>query len=150
ELEEGEEHTSSVAVGNPTIEKKLIEACLEVIHSDALIGMQDMGAAGLTSSASEMASKAGTGIELNLNLVPEREENMNAYELILSESQERMLLVVAKGREQEILDVFAAHDVDAAVIGEVIEEKVFRIKHHDEIMADVPVDALDKDAPVYY
>lgn len=150
ELEEGEEHTSSVAIGDPVIEKKLIEACLEVIHSDALIGMQDMGAAGLTSSASEMASKAGTGVELNLNLVPQREKNMNAYELMLSESQERMLLVVEKGREEEILNIFAEHDVDAAVIGEVIEEKSFRIKHNEKIMADVPVDALDKNAPVYY
>lgn len=138
------------AAGNPFLEKRLIEACLEVIHSDALVGMQDMGAAGLTSSGSEMASKAGTGMVLNLDLVPQAEENMTAYEMMLSETQERMLLVVKKGREQEIFDIFAKHDVDAVAIGEVIEEKVFRIEHEGKVWAEVPVDALDKDAPVYY
>lgn len=138
------------AVGNPHLEKRLIEACLEVIHSDALVGMQDMGAAGLTSSGSEMASKAGTGMVLHLDLVPQAEENMTAYEMMLSETQERMLLVVKKGCEQEIIDIFAKHDVDAVAIGEVIEEKVFRIEHEGKVWAEVPVDALDKDAPVYY
>ena len=138
------------AAGNPFLEKRLIEACLEVIHSDALVGMQDMGAAGLTSSGSEMASKAGTGMVLNLDLVPQAEENMTAYEMMLSETQERMLLVVKKGCEQEIIDIFAKHDVDAVAIGEVIEEKVFRIEHEGKVWAEVPVDALDKDAPVYY
>ncbi|MFA1819426.1 phosphoribosylformylglycinamidine synthase subunit PurL [Virgibacillus oceani] len=139
----------AVQVGDPFMEKLLIEACLEVIQSDALIGIQDMGAAGLTSSASEMASKAGTGVEMNLDLVPQREENMNAYELMLSESQERMLLVVQKGREQEIIDVFEKYGLQAVAVGEVIEEKMFRIKQHGEIMADIPVDALAEDAPVY-
>lgn len=138
------------AAGNPHLEKRLIEACLEVIHSDALVGMQDMGAAGLTSSGSEMASKAGTGMVLHLDLVPQAEENMTAYEMMLSETQERMLLVVKKGCEQEIIDIFAKHDVDAVAIGEVIEEKVFRIEHEGKVWAEVPVDALDKDAPVYY
>lgn len=138
------------AAGNPRLEKRLIEACLEVIHSDALVGMQDMGAAGLTSSGSEMASKAGTGMVLNLDLVPQAEENMTAYEMMLSETQERMLLVVKKGREQEIFDIFRKHDVDAVAIGEVIEERMFRIEHQGKVWADVPVDALDKDAPVYY
>lgn len=138
------------AAGNPRLEKRLIEACLEVIHSDALVGMQDMGAAGLTSSGSEMASKAGTGMVLNLDLVPKAEENMTAYEMMLSETQERMLLVVKKGREQEIFDIFRKHDVDAVAIGEVIEERMFRIEHQGKVWADVPVDALDKDAPVYY
>lgn len=138
------------AVGNPHLEKRLIEACLEVIHSDALVGMQDMGAAGLTSSGSEMASKAGTGMVLHLDLVPQAEENMTAYEMMLSETQERMLLVVKKGCEQEIIDIFAKHDVDAVAIGEVIEEKVFRIEHEGKVWAEVPVEALDKDAPVYY
>ncbi len=141
---------ASPAPGNPKLEKRLIEACLEVIHNEALIGMQDMGAAGLTSSGSEMASKAGTGMLLNLDDVPQAEEDMNAYEMMLSETQERMLLVVEKGREQEIIDIFAKHDVDATVVGEVIDEKVFRIKHQGQIMADIPVDALDKDAPVYH
>lgn len=141
---------ASPAPGNPKLEKRLIEACLEVIHHDALIGMQDMGAAGLTSSGSEMASKAGTGMLLNLDDVPQAEEDMNAYEMMLSETQERMLLVVEKGHEAEVIDIFAKHDVDATAVGEVIDEKVFRIKHQGQIMADIPVDALDKDAPVYH
>ncbi|AXI08192.1 phosphoribosylformylglycinamidine synthase subunit PurL [Oceanobacillus sp. 143] len=145
-----EENSSAVAIGDPHIGKKLIAACLDVIHSDALVGIQDMGAAGLTSSASEMAAKAGTGIEMDLDLVPQREAGMNAYEIMLSESQERMLLVVKKGQEQEILDIFAKHDVDAAVVGEVIEEKAFRIKQHGELVVDIPVTALTDDAPVYH
>lgn len=138
------------AAGDPILEKRLIEACLETIHSDALVGMQDMGAAGLTSSGSEMASKAGTGMELNLDFVPQAEEDMTAYEMMLSETQERMLLVVKKGQEQEILDIFKKHDVFACVVGEVIEEQVFRIKHQGEVMANIPADALDEKAPVYY
>ncbi|WP_176330384.1 phosphoribosylformylglycinamidine synthase subunit PurL [Oceanobacillus rekensis] len=148
---EGEkDNTSAVAIGDPHIGKKLIAACLEVIHSDALVGIQDMGAAGLTSSASEMASKAGTGIEMNLDFVPQREENMDAYEIMLSESQERMLLVVKKGQEQEILDIFKKHDVEAVAVGQVIEEKAFRIKQNGKVWADIPVDALTEDAPVYH
>jgi len=150
EIEEGEEHTSAVAIGNPAMEKRLIEACLEVVEHEALVGMQDMGAAGLTSSASEMASKAGTGIELVLDTVPQREENMSAYEMMLSESQERMLLVAEKGREDEILAIFKKHDVPAAVIGSVIEEKSFRVLHEGKLWADVPVDSLDEDAPEYH
>ncbi|MFC4023317.1 phosphoribosylformylglycinamidine synthase subunit PurL [Oceanobacillus longus] len=139
----------AVQVGDPFMEKLLIEACLEVIHSDALVGMQDMGAAGLTSSASEMASKAGTGMEMNLDLVPQREQNMTAYEMMLSESQERMLLCVKRGREQEIIDIFEKYGLKAVPVGEVIEEKVFRIKHLGEVVADIPVDSLADDAPVY-
>ncbi len=150
EVEGEEDHTSSVAIGNPEIEKKLIDACLEVIQSDALVGMQDMGAAGLTSSASEMASKAGTGIALYMEHVPQRELQMSAYEMMLSESQERMLLVVKKGREKEIIDLFTKHEVEAVVIGEVIEEKDFNVYHDGELVASIPVDALDKDAPVYH
>ncbi len=138
------------ASGNPHLEKRLIEACLEVIHHDGLVGMQDMGAAGLTSSGSEMASSSGTGMLLQLDQVPQAEENMSAYEMMLSETQERMLLVVKKGTEEEIINIFKKHNVDACAIGEVIEEKVFRIEHEGKIWADVPVDALDKDAPVYY
>lgn len=150
EVESSDEHTSAVAIGDPHIEKRLIDACLEVVQSDALVGMQDMGAAGLTSSASEMASSAGTGLELYLDHVPQRETNMTAYEMMLSESQERMLLVVKKGREKEIIDIFAKHDLLAVAIGKVIEEKVFRLIHKGEVVANVPVDALDKDAPVYH
>ncbi|MCD5325344.1 MULTISPECIES: phosphoribosylformylglycinamidine synthase subunit PurL [Pontibacillus] len=139
----------SVQVGDPFMEKLLIEACLDVIHCDALVGIQDMGAAGLTSSASEMASKAGTGIHMNLDHVPQREENMTAYEMMLSESQERMLLVVEKGREDEITEVFEPYGLHASVIGEVIEERVLRLEHDGKIVADVPVDALAEEAPVY-
>lgn len=148
--DDSDQDRPSVQVGDPFMEKCLIEACLEVIHSDALIGMQDMGAAGLTSSASEMASKAGTGITMNLDLVPQREQNMNAYELMLSESQERMLLVVKQGREQEIIDVFEKYGLEAAAVGEVTHEKSFVLKQHGDIIADIPVDALAEEAPVYH
>lgn len=146
---EVEDQSSAVALGDPEIERRLIEACLEAIKSDALIGMQDMGAAGLTSSASEMASAGGVGLEMNMDLVPQREKDMIAYELMLSESQERMLLVVKEGHEQEIIDIFKSYDVDAVAIGSVIGEKSFRIKQHDQVMADIPVDALVEEAPVY-
>ncbi|MCJ7840998.1 phosphoribosylformylglycinamidine synthase subunit PurL [Lederbergia sp. NSJ-179] len=139
----------SVQVGDPFMEKLLIEACLEAIHCEALVGMQDMGAAGLTSSASEMASKAGTGMEMNLDLVPQREQHMNAYEMMLSESQERMLMVVKKGQEQEIINIFEKYGLEAVAVGTVIEEKTFRIKQHGAIVADIPVDALAEQAPVY-
>lgn len=145
-----ENEDASPAAGNPFLEKKLIEACLEVIHHDALVGMQDMGAAGLTSSGSEMASKAGTGMLLNLDLVPQAEKDMSAYEMMLSETQERMLLVVEKGKEQEIIDVFTKHDVAACAVGEVISEKVFKVEHKEKVWAKIPVDALDQDAPVYH
>lgn len=148
--DDAENEDASPAAGNPFLEKRLIEACLEVIHHEALIGMQDMGAAGLTSSGSEMASKAGTGMLLNLDLVPQAEDAMSAYEMMLSETQERMLLVVKKGEEQGIIDIFTKHDVDACAVGEVIDDKVFRIQHEDKVWADIPVDALDKDAPVYH
>ncbi len=148
--EDSNKDRPAVQVGDPFMEKLIIEACLEVIHSDALVGMQDMGAAGLTSSASEMASKAGTGLEMNLDLVPQREQNMTAYEMMLSESQERMLLCVKTGREQEIIDIFEKYGLQAVPVGKVIEEKVFRIKHHDEVVADIPVDSLADDAPVYH
>lgn len=139
---------SDIQAGDPFVEKLLIDACLEVIHSDALIGMQDMGAAGLTSSASEMASKAGMGMELNLNLVPQREPGMTAYEMMLSESQERMLLVVKQGREQEIYDLFAKYDLEAVAIGKVTDDKQFRLLHNGQIVCDIPVDPLAEDAPV--
>lgn len=148
DVDETEDHTSNVAIGNPEIEKRLIDACLEAIHSDALIGMQDMGAAGLTSSSSEMAAKSGTGIEMNMDLVPAREDGMNAYELMLSESQERMLLVVKLGEEQEIISIFEKYDIPVAVIGEVIEEKVLRLVEKGNVVCDVPVDPLADDVPV--
>src|SRR5690625_3643747 len=141
---------SDIQAGDPFLEKLFVYACLEVIESDALIGMQDMGAAGLTSSASEMASKAGMGLELNLNLVPQREENMTAYEMMLSESQERMLLVVKQGQEQEIFDLFEKYDLEAVAIGQVTDDKHFRLLHNGKIVCDIPVDPLAEDAPTYY
>lgn len=148
--EDSENKRSNVQVGDPFMEKLLIEACLEAIHCDALVGMQDMGAAGLTSSASEMASKAGMGMEMNLDLIPQREANMSAYEMMLSESQERMLLVVEKGREQEIVDIFKKYDLEAVNVGTVTDDKKFRLLHKGEVVCDIPVDSLAEDAPVYY
>ncbi len=148
--EQSDENRPAVQVGDPFMEKLLLEACLELIQSDALVGIQDMGAAGLTSSSAEMASKAGMGIEMNLDLVPQRETGMTAYEMMLSESQERMLIVVTKGREQEIKDLFTKYDLEAVAIGTVTDDKKLRLVHHGEIVADVPVDALAEDAPVYH
>lgn len=140
----------AVQVGDPFMEKLLLEACLELIQSDALVGIQDMGAAGLTSSSAEMASKAGSGIEMNLDLVPQRETGMTAYEMMLSESQERMLIVVKKGREQEIVELFSKYDLEAVAVGVVTDDKQLRLLHKGEVVADVPVDALAEDAPVYH
>ncbi len=148
--EDSESKRSNVQVGDPFMEKLLIEACLEVIHSDALVGIQDMGAAGLTSSASEMASKAGMGMEMNLDLIPQREENMTAYEMMLSESQERMLLCVKKGQEQEIVDIFRKYGLEAVAVGTVTDDKKFRLLHKGEVVADIPVDSLAEDAPIFY
>ncbi|BDG48976.1 phosphoribosylformylglycinamidine synthase subunit PurL [Parageobacillus sp. KH3-4] len=148
--EQSEEKRPAVQVGDPFMEKLLLEACLEVVKSDALIGMQDMGAAGLTSSSAEMASKGGFGIEMNLDLVPQRETGMTPYEMMLSESQERMLLVVQQGREQEIYDLFAKYGLEAKAIGKVTDDKMLRLYFRGEIAAEIPVDALAKDAPVYF
>ncbi|WP_066367108.1 phosphoribosylformylglycinamidine synthase subunit PurL [Neobacillus fumarioli] len=148
--EQSDEKRPAVQVGDPFMEKLLLEACLELVQSDALVGIQDMGAAGLASSSSEMASKAGMGIELNLDLVPQRETGMTAYEMMLSESQERMLIVVKKGREQEIKDLFAKYDLECVAIGKVTDDKQFRLLHKGEVVADIPVDALAEDAPVYH
>ncbi|SDY12223.1 phosphoribosylformylglycinamidine synthase subunit PurL [Salimicrobium album] len=147
--EDSESKRPSVQVGDPFMEKLLIEACLEVIHHEALVGIQDMGAAGLTSSASEMASKAGTGLRMNLDFVPQREMGMTPYEMMLSESQERMLLVVERGREEEIAKVFEKYGLEAVTVGEVTEDKRFVLEHKGVTVADVPVDSLAEDAPVY-
>ncbi|MCM3548634.1 phosphoribosylformylglycinamidine synthase II [Niallia circulans] len=140
----------AVQVGDPFMEKLLLEACLEVVQSDALIGIQDMGAAGLVSSSAEMASKAGSGIEMNLDLVPQREAGMTPYEMMLSESQERMLLVVEKGREHEIKAIFERWNLHAVEVGVVTDDRRLRLTHKGEVVADVPVDALAEDAPVYH
>ncbi|CAM3995227.1 phosphoribosylformylglycinamidine synthase subunit PurL [Mesobacillus zeae] len=148
--EQSEEKRPAVQVGDPFMEKLLLEACLELVKSDALVGIQDMGAAGLTSSSAEMASKAGSGIEMNLDLVPQRETGMTPYEMMLSESQERMLIVVKKGREQEISDLFEKYGLEAVAIGKVTDDNMLRLTHKDELVAEVPADALAEDAPVYY
>ncbi|RPF50026.1 phosphoribosylformylglycinamidine synthase subunit PurL [Aquisalibacillus elongatus] len=147
--DESAEDRPAVQVGDPFMEKLLIEATLDIIKSDALIGIQDMGAAGLTSSASEMASKAGTGIELNLDLAPQRETGMTPYEMMLSESQERMLVVVQQGREDEIKEVVSQYDLNAVEVGQVTDDHRFRLIHQGDVVTDVPVDALAEDAPVY-
>jgi len=146
-----ETQRSAVQVGDPFMEKLLMDACLEVIHEhrDSLVGIQDMGAAGLVSSSAEMASKAGSGLKLNLDLVPQREAEMTAFELMLSESQERMLLCIKQGSATEIRAVFDKYGLDAVVIGEVVPGHQYQLVHHGVMEADVPVDALATQAPVY-
>lgn len=153
EFVEGEEQQrSAVQVGDPFMEKLLLEACLELIvdHSDILVGIQDMGAAGLVSSSAEMASKAGSGLRLTLDDVPQRETNMTPYEMMLSESQERMLICVKKGHEAEVEALFKKYDLEAVVIGKVTDDGNYRLFHHGQEVANLPVDALAEDAPTYY
>ncbi len=147
--EETEHKKVNVQVGDPFREKLLMEATLEVMKKDLIVGIQDMGAAGLTSSSSEMASKSGVGVELYLDRVPLREEAMGPYEILLSESQERMLMVAKEGREEEIKGIFEKWGIHAVVVGKTIGEKRFRAFWKGEKVADVPVDALAEDAPRY-
>lgn len=152
EFTEGEEQQrSAVQVGDPFMEKLLMEACLDLIlnHSDILVGIQDMGAAGLVSSSSEMASKAGSGLELYLDDVPQRETNMTPYEMMLSESQERMLLCIKKGSESQVAKLFESYGLEAVNIGKVTDDKHYRLFHKGIQVADLPVDALAEDAPEY-
>src|SRR3569832_515113 len=144
-----EEKRPTVQVGDPFTEKLLLEACLELMATDAIIAIQDMGAAGLTSSSAEMADKGGSGIELDLDKVPQREENMSAYELLLSESQERMLVVLKPGRLAEALKFFRKWELDFAVIGITTDTNRFIARHKGEIVADIPVNSLSDEAPVY-
>jgi phosphoribosylformylglycinamidine synthase subunit PurL len=147
--EEALEKRPTVQVGDPFLEKLLLEACLEAMRSGAVAGIQDMGAAGLTSSSCEMAARAGTGIELDLSLVPQREQNMTAYEMLLSESQERMLVVAHAGREREVVDIFRKWDLDAVVIGRVRDTQRMQVIHNGETVADIPVESLTDEAPRY-
>ncbi|MBX3265848.1 MAG: phosphoribosylformylglycinamidine synthase subunit PurL [Acidobacteria bacterium] len=147
--DEALEKRPTVQVGDPFLEKLLLEACLEAMRSGAIEGIQDMGAAGLTSSSVEMAARAGTGLELDLTLVPQRETGMTAYEMMLSESQERMLIVARKGREKEVVEIFNKWDLDAVVIGKVVEGDRLKIIHNGEVAADLPVMALTDEAPKY-
>lgn len=152
EFTEGEEQQrSAVQVGDPFMEKLLMEACLDLIlnHSDILVGIQDMGAAGLVSSSSEMASKAGSGLELYLDDVPQRETNMTPYEMMLSESQERMLLCIKKGSESQVAKLFESYGLEAVNIGKVTDDKHYRLFHKGIQVANLPVDALAEDAPEY-
>lgn len=151
EFHEGsEQKRPNVQVGDPFMEKLLLEACLEAMRTGAIVGIQDMGAAGLTSSSCEMGARGGVGIEMELDRIPQRETGMTAYEMMLSESQERMLLVAEKGREPEVLRVFTKWGLDAVIVGQVIAEPRLRILHHDTLVADIPNSSLTDDAPRYH
>ena len=147
--EASEEKRPTVQVGDPFTEKLLLEACLEVMETDAIVGIQDMGAAGLTSSSFEMAGRAGTGIRLNLDNVPMRESGMTPYEIMLSESQERMLIVAKRGREHEVVRIFEKWDLNAAIVGEVTSDGLVRVFWHGEEVASIPVGPISTEAPVY-
>src|SRR5215217_1112860 len=147
--EDNEEKRPTVQVGDPFTEKLLIEACLELMASDAIVAIQDMGAAGLTSSSVEMASKGGVGIRLDMNKVPQREEGMTPYEMMLSESQERMLMVLKPGREAFAEAIFRKWELDFAVIGEVTDTGRMELVWNGETVADIPLDPLADEAPLY-
>ncbi|HXJ00008.1 MAG TPA: phosphoribosylformylglycinamidine synthase subunit PurL [Micropepsaceae bacterium] len=147
--EDSEEKRPTVQVGDPFTEKLLLEACLELMATDAIIAIQDMGAAGLTSSSAEMGDKGGSGIELDLDKVPQREANMTAYDMMLSESQERMLAVLKPGREAEAERIFKKWELDFAVIGITTDTKRLVVKHKGAVVADMPITALSDEAPVY-
>ena len=144
------EKRPAVQVGDPFMEKLLLEACLEVMQTDALVGIQDMGAAGLTCSTTEMGSRGGAGIEIDVSLVPQRETGMTPYEIMLSESQERMLLVVKQGREAEVERIFEKWDLHAVRIGEVTDDGMLRVKERGDVVAEIPNRALTDEAPVYH
>ena len=145
--EESKSLRPTVQVGDPFTEKLLLEACMELFKTDHVIGIQDMGAAGLTSSAFEMAGRSGSGMIMHLDKVPAREENMTPYDFMLSESQERMLLCAKKGSEQAIIDIFEKWDLDAAVVGEVTDTGNMELFWHGEKCAEVPVDPVSEEAP---
>ena len=151
EFTEGsEQKRPNVQMGDPFLEKLLLEACLEAMNTGAVAGIQDMGAAGLTCSTCEMGARGGVGLEIELDLVPQRDSGMSSYEIMLSESQERMLLVAHAGREQEVLDVFDKWGLDASVVGTVIPENRMKVRHHGELVADLANESLTDDAPVYH
>jgi phosphoribosylformylglycinamidine (FGAM) synthase-like enzyme len=147
--EKSAEKRPAVQVGDPFMEKLLLEACLEVMQTDALVGIQDMGAAGLTCSTTEMGSRGGAGVEIDVSLVPQRESGMTPYEIMLSESQERMLLVVKRGREAEVERIFDKWDLHAVHIGEVTTDGMLRVKERGLVVAEIPNRALTDEAPVY-
>src|SRR5271167_1011734 len=150
EFSEGSEaKRPNVQVGDPFLEKLLLEACLEAMQTGAVVGIQDMGAAGLTCSTCEMGGRGGVGLEIELDLVPQRETSMTPYEIMLSESQERMLLVAEKGREDEVFRVFQKWGLDAVAIGRVINQPTMRVLQHGKVLAEIPNCALTDDAPLY-
>ncbi len=149
--EESQEDRPAVQVGDPFMEKLLLEACLEVMRKDGLVvGIQDMGAAGLTCSTCETASRGGSGNEIDLNLVPKRETGMTPYEIMLSESQERMLLIAQKGREKEVEEIFRKWDLHGVTIGRVTDDGMMRVKVGNEVAAEIPAAKLADDAPIYH
>ena len=147
--EESKQKRPNVQVGDPFLEKLLLEACIEAMKTGAIVAIQDMGAAGLTSSTCEMGSRGGVGIAIDLDLVPQRETGMTAYEMLLSESQERMLLVAEKGREEEVFRVFRKWGLDAVTIGSVTPDGMMRVRHLGEVVAEIPNPALADEAPKY-
>jgi len=147
--EESQQKRPNVQVGDPFVEKLLLEACLEAMRTGAVVAIQDMGAAGLTCSTMEMASRGGTGIEIDLAKVPQRETGMTPYEIMLSESQERMLLVAERGREREVLDVFKKWGLDAVVVGEVRDGELALVKNHGSVAAEIPAHPLAEEGPLY-
>jgi len=148
EFKEGEEKRPTVQIGDPFTEKCLVEATLEALKTSYIVGIKDMGAAGLTCSTSEMAAAGNSGVEIDLKYVPRREENMQPWEIMMSESQERMLVCVKKGKEKEIIDIFTKWDLNAVVIGNVIDEDIVRIKENGNIIAEIPPQSL-ANAPIY-
>ncbi len=148
--EASEAKRPNVQVGDPFLEKLLLEACLEAMQTGAIVGIQDMGAAGLTCSTCEMGGRGGVGIEIELDRVPQRETGMTPYEIMLSESQERMLLVAQKGREQEVYRVFEKWGLDAVEVGKVTTDNKLRVLQHGEIVAEIPNPALTDEAPLYH
>ncbi len=146
---DGQQKRPNVQVGDPFLEKLLLEACLEAMQTGAILGIQDMGAAGLTCSTCEMGGRGGVGVAIELDRVPQRETGMTPYEIMLSESQERMLLVAERGREEEVFRVFRKWGLDAVAIGEVIDAPVLRVQEHGQVVAEIPTFALTEEAPVY-
>ena len=147
--EESEAKRSSVQVGDPFMEKLLLEACLELFQTDHIVGIQDMGAAGLTCSTCETASRGGSGVEIDVALVPQREANMTPYEILLSESQERMLVIVKKGREEAVHKIFEKWDLHAVEIGHVTDDGLMRVKYNGKVVAEIPAREIADDAPLY-
>ncbi|MCX5686675.1 MAG: phosphoribosylformylglycinamidine synthase subunit PurL [Candidatus Omnitrophica bacterium] len=147
--EESSSTKNAVAIGDPELGKRLREACLELIEKGLVVGMQDMGAAGLTCSSCETAARSGTGIEIDVSLIPQREKKMTPYEILLSESQERMLAILKSGREDEALGVLKKWKVNAAKIGKVTNDKMMRVKENGVVVCEIPAEALTKKAPLY-